>query len=698
MLTGISVALLCSGANRLLAQTATITPTEDTTLDARQVSSFSVLDDQQIFFIGQFERKKSFENFIIQSLSHFNGTHIESRMLEAVSRTPLSAAGIKVTSIVKQGEYMLIGAYTTTLTSNKALILRVTDSELGIELDPAFGENGILRVGFSEKEENADETLRMITLDGDKVLASGSVAPIKNSLEGKKLAIARFNEDGSPDTSFSGSGKISYLPPDVQKEGSEAYAVVRINNAYYAAIRYGRDFGLIKYHVNGQLDQSFGDAGVVSAAMSEPDSLFVELSLLQVNDKIVVAGRNFYAPSEENGISLLAVNKDGTYDNDFGDSGRISQFSFSEGSEAVLAHQSLALTPNGIILAGTVIQNGRSDFSVARFYFDGQLDDSFGDNGIARIDFSNNDDRLMSLHVYGRQLLLTGPTHDRTHLKDDTAIVWLNQQGKPDACMINPLYGSLVDFNYNNQTMVLSGEVSDSNIPSTLSISRQPAGEIWHYHQILGGFVELVCPLSGEYSISLNQCGALVDQVNVSVEYDEDQLTERQQLLEELECICEEINELAESDHVLLNEKNEIDRQLESITGDESLNLHTRLVMIRAERDTITNNRFSLLNDKRRYEAQFIELSNASDRQLIIDSIESLSLQIVILNHRDDRLADERQLIINQLETATEDNSSKLYARRLDIKAERNKIKELKSKLTSEKNEYDRQLNQLYMK
>ena len=66
--------------------------------------------------------------------------------------------------------------------------------------DVNFGNNGIQTIGF-----NGDTYARSVVVQNDgKIVVGGTYTDIEQSY----FAVARYNSDGSPDSSFNGSGQV----------------------------------------------------------------------------------------------------------------------------------------------------------------------------------------------------------------------------------------------------------------------------------------------------------------------------------------------------------------------------------------------------------------------------------------------------------------------------------------------------------
>jgi len=192
-----------------------------------------------------------------------------------------------------------------------------------------------------------------------------------------------------------------------------------------------RDFALCRYDAQGELDPSFGTAGLVltdfggnrcaggplqarpcvthddchgGTCVSSDDTAWA--LALQSDGKLVAAGeRRACVGGDHNGercqldadcpsgvcladFSLARYNTDGSVDLTFGSGGRVlTDFG---GDDTAFA---LAVQPDGkIVVAGVSTESGTMDFALARYDSDGALDPTFGSGGTVVTDFGGNDE------------------------------------------------------------------------------------------------------------------------------------------------------------------------------------------------------------------------------------------------------------------------------------------------------------------
>jgi len=133
----------------------------------------------------------------------------------------------------------------------------------------------------------------------------------------------------------------------------------------------------VSYAQDGSLDTSFGDGGIVVMDIENSHDMGWYLAQ-QADGKIIVSGAT--SPDTNNFYSILVrYLPTGTLDTSFGTNGVVTQDYVSwYGDQGFL---SIDNTGN-IITAGVVYQNSNTYFIIARYLENGQLDYSFGTDGI----------------------------------------------------------------------------------------------------------------------------------------------------------------------------------------------------------------------------------------------------------------------------------------------------------------------------
>jgi uncharacterized delta-60 repeat protein len=264
-------------------------------------------------------------------------------------------------------------------------------------LDPSFGVGGKVTTDFFGEADFA----RAVALQNDgKIVVSGISS--QSSAEGANFALARYNGNGSLDTSFGVGGKVS---TDFSSSGDNAYAMaLQSDGKIILGGQSNLNFALARYQNNGSLDSGFGLGGKVTTDFL-PGFGNVTAIALYGDGRIAVAGyTGFY------NFALARYHSNGNLDSSFGTGGKVIS-NFSGGADYAFA---IHLQRDGKIIAAGESARPRafSDFALARYDNTGNLDPSFGVAGIQTTDFAGSSE---SIHAVALQsdgkLLVAGEAY-----------------------------------------------------------------------------------------------------------------------------------------------------------------------------------------------------------------------------------------------------------------------------------------------
>jgi uncharacterized delta-60 repeat protein len=253
----------------------------------------------------------------------------------------------------------------------------------GGTLDPTFGGDGKVTTRFAGSGFAADLAVQ----------ADGKIVVVGKAND--KFALARYNRNGTLDSTFNGDGKATttFLPLDTAGAASVAVQadgkIVVAGSAWCEettgtcpAEEESGEFAVARYDEDGTLDPSFGEDGRVTTDIKGSDD--GAAVALQADGKIVVAGGVGQGLSSGGEFGLARYQADGTLDSTFGDGGKVTtNFGFSSGDND--AAYDLVIQANGKIVAAG---RGAARFALARYNADGTPDATFSSDGKVMTSFT----------------------------------------------------------------------------------------------------------------------------------------------------------------------------------------------------------------------------------------------------------------------------------------------------------------------
>ena len=242
--------------------------------------------------------------------------------------------------------------------------------------DPTFGSGGMV---ISDLSSGASALA--LQPDGKIVLAGSAT----DSQGLPMLAVTRFNADGSPDTSFGSGGKVALQLGAGSFPSSGANAVALQSNGKIVVAGSASDssgiqeFLVARFNADGSPDTSFdGDGKQVIQLGSGGNTSYLNAVAVQSDGKIVVGGQ----ASDSDGNSRLLVARlttSGGFDSSFDGNGRVIK---QVGTAAGLAEwaSGVAIQSDGKIVVGgqAADSTGQVALMVVRLTTGGGFDSSFG--------------------------------------------------------------------------------------------------------------------------------------------------------------------------------------------------------------------------------------------------------------------------------------------------------------------------------
>ncbi len=264
-------------------------------------------------------------------------------------------------------------------------------------LDNSFGKAGEINKSIIGGDSTWDKGYSVAIQPDGKIVVAG----LSQDSGKTAFALARFNSDGTVDKTFGKNGTTRNYIAGSDSSDDEAHAVSiqsdgKIVAAGYSVNPYSATpnaFALARYNIDGTIDSTFGFEGTVRVAVPDPgnpNEVGLAYSVVVLPDSKILAG----GYSNDLGFTVVRFDSNGTIDDTFGVMGAATTFiSGSDGTDDE-AHSMAVGTDGKIVLAGRSSlpgQNSNDAFAIACFNSDGSLDKNFGTNGSMVANISGGD-------------------------------------------------------------------------------------------------------------------------------------------------------------------------------------------------------------------------------------------------------------------------------------------------------------------
>ncbi len=356
----------------------------------------------------------------------------------------LVASNSKINDIAIQTDGKIVaGGISSSGTVNSFTLTRYTTTGA---LDSSFGSSGSVTTTIND---NAFVQSIAIQTDG-KIVAAG------NSIINKQpnFTLARYNTNGTLDTTFNGTGIVTLIIG--QQSAINSVAIQSdgkiVVGGYATDSNFTNQFTVARYNTNGSLDTSFGNNGVTITTTGLIST--INSVAIQSDGKILASGFTGNNPQ----MLLVRYNSNGSIDSSFGTSGSvITNLGDTSYSNAI------SIQSDGkIVSAGNAFRNEVNNFGITRYNTNGSVDTSFGNNGSMVIAIKNGAEPNSVAIQSDGQILAAGYTICGQFNKPEFALIRVNKS--------------------NNQYITLNSLVNNSvintrrpNVQGTSSTSRVTA-------------------------------------------------------------------------------------------------------------------------------------------------------------------------------------------------------------------------------
>jgi uncharacterized delta-60 repeat protein len=401
--------------------------------------------------------------------------------------------------------YSIIGA----LADGKILLLNSKNEDFNFarylssgSIDTNYGSEGKVVVDFNDQIEYAMDIV--VQPDGKVVVAGVSSNGVNDD-----FFVARYNHDGSLDNSFANHGKVT---TDFQGSNDIARAVALQSDGKIVVVGYTdvdthKDIAIARYNTNGTLDTSFDSDGKVWSNLENNDTLAVTL-VIDSSGNIIVGGTINTASSGGYDFLIARYLPNGQLDNNFGSSSGYTKSNMGSDSDAVIK---LLKYSNGFYAVGNHYLDGANsidgDIIVSYYLSNGTQECTPSSN----IHISNADEVVFDalLDAQGRIVIVGSIMTNNNNL--DQLVIRFNPMQGIDKTFANGTGWISIDTGSDNDKAVGVGIDSNNHIvvggeaiaPTTLkqyaTVSMFNQDGAWYKSFGFNGFST---SLSSKYSLS----------------------------------------------------------------------------------------------------------------------------------------------------------------------------------------------------
>ena len=329
-------------------------------------------------------------------------------------------------AVQTDGKIVVVGLINNT-SGNDFALTRYTSAGI---LDTTFSTDGKQTTDFG----GGDDAFAVAIQTDGKIVVAGTTTVGST----KDFAVARYTSNGTLDTTFSTDGKVttSFGNSDnayaiaIQANGRIVVAGDTANSTSNA------DFAVARYNTNGTLDTTFSTDGKQTTGFGGFDS--AHGVAIQANAKIVVAGvRDFFGSPD---VVLARYTGTGSLDTTFSTDGK-QPVNF--GSDSVGSNVAIQSDGKIVVVGGVRVTATDTNFALARYNGNGSLDDgsvndstpndSFGTGGHVTTDFFGSQDIPSAVAIQTNGKIVVGGEASHSNDTDtDFAVARYTTDGSLD--------------------------------------------------------------------------------------------------------------------------------------------------------------------------------------------------------------------------------------------------------------------------
>jgi uncharacterized delta-60 repeat protein len=379
------------------------------------------------------------------------GGEITNAVPYIINASPTGHDRLYNTTFDAAGNLYAVGQITTSNDATADIATLVAKFTPEGKLDTSFGSGG-LYVRNVANGTNGELFRGIVVQSTGKIVVSGTIEQAGAvDARDRDGALMRINVDGTKDTTFGLDG-ILKLPLSTGVVRGTGFSV----DSVWGLARYADDrlvvsggkvreggtdtnFVILRFSANGEPDLDFGTAGMVevdTAVEGEPHNNASprNVTILPGTDGIVGAGYQ-PKPGADTSPVVFKVTDGGELDDTFGDHGVFHAALLDEQTESYSAVVQ-PIVGGGYKLVttgyGRQLETETTDLVSLRLTSNGQIDETYGENGLVRIDVGGFGDNSRNLLVLpDRRIVLVGGGR-LTSANVDGVVAVLTPDGAPD--------------------------------------------------------------------------------------------------------------------------------------------------------------------------------------------------------------------------------------------------------------------------
>lgn len=350
-------------------------------------------------------------------------------------------------------------------------------------LDTSFGTNGIASV-----------TAGMDFVSGVHIQADGKIISSGSGFEvigdGRYIAV-RVNADGSPDTTFGTNGvargKVGSQTAQFLAQASILQPdgkLLIVGTVQRSSLHSA--IGVVRLNQNGSLDTSFNGGAAIIQQGTTSSNFYSEGAILQSDGKILTVNR-YFINANDYGTLLIRLNSNGSLDAGFGSGGGVFRNNKFAGEDMIVQSDGRI-----IVAGGSYTPYASGEIFLERFNTDGTLDAGFGTGGQIRTTVSGG---MVTVNDVVAQadgkIIVTGRIG--------------NKRVSSDCQFDNPYSGQFLLVRYNSNGTVDTTFGNGGGVGTSFGTPDaearesivQPDGKI-----VTVGFIGDVCGLNSDFAVS----------------------------------------------------------------------------------------------------------------------------------------------------------------------------------------------------